>query len=203
MGVLCAFLLCVSFSSYGQDLKDEGNEKKWFIALPLRFTQLQNNNTMLSGVKLGRAIDPRFHASVSVYHSFYLNSFKAEAGLNGFNKQPRLFINCVGMELEYYFISSRKVNSSIQLLLGWGFMKYDLKENNFKSRQINYFAFEPVVNTECEISNKTYIGLGFGYRPIISNKQIPYTSSVSIGEIPVIKLFPNGLNLILTLKGFI
>ncbi len=197
--LLFIVLLILSHNSYGQDMKDL---KKWFIVLPLRFTHLQNNNTMLSGIKLGRTINHQFQASVSVYHSFYLNSFKSEADINGFDEQPRLFINCFGGELVYYFFNRARVSTSAQLLLGWGFIKYDLKDLNFTSKQINYFAVEPVINTEYKMNNTTYIGLGVGYRPILSNKQISYSSNVSNGEISVYKSLPNGVNIILTVKAF-
>lgn len=192
--------LVLSMSSHAQEVKDS---KKWFIVLPLRFTHLQNHNTMLSGIKLGHKINQQIQVSLSVYHSFYLKSFKSKADINGFEEQPRLFINCVGGEFDYYFFKKKRVSCSAQLLLGWGFLTYDLKDKNFAGKQVNYFAAEPALNTEYEINHNTYIGLGIGYRPILSSRDITYSSTVSNGEIPVFKSFPNGLNLIVTLKGLL
>jgi hypothetical protein len=177
--------------------------KKWFIVLPLRFTHLQNNNTMLSGIKLGRTLYPRFQVCLSVYHSFYLKSFRSPANLNGFDQQPRLFINGMGGEAEYLFINSRRVTSGIQLMLGWGFMKYDLKDKDFNSKQVNYFAVEPTFHTTYKINPTTHIGLGVGYRPTLTDKQISYTSNIGNGEIPISKTLPNGLQLAVTLTGFL
>lgn len=203
---LAAYIILLTslIDSYGQNAGNkEIIEKKLFVVLPLRFTQLQNNNTMLSGIKLGRSINNQFDISMSVYHSFYLNSFKAKANLNGFNEQPRLFINCIGSELSYFFLSKKKLSGSFQILIGWGFMKYDLKAKNFTSRQVNYFAIEPAINTEYKINNTSSIGLGIGYRPIISHKEISYSSDLLSGAIPISKTIPNGVNVIFTLKGFL
>lgn len=200
----CLFAVAVSMSSYGQftDNTDKIG-KKWIIVLPLRFTQLQSTNTMLSGIKLGRTISQKFTISVSAYHSFYLKSFKAEANLNAFDKQPRLFINCVGVEPEYYFSRKNRMAASMQLLLGWGFMKYDLEHHNFTSKQVNYFAAEPVLNIEYKLNHSTSLGFGIGYRPIFSSKKIAYASEVGSGEIDIQKAVPNGVNVILALKGFL
>lgn len=199
--LLCILLLLVIKNPiYGQD---STNFKKWFIALPLRFTQLQSSNTMLSGVKLGHTITSRFHASLSIYHSFYLKSFKAKANLYGFDEQPRLFINCMGGEFDYYFFKSKKVCLGMQVLIGWGFMNYNLKEHNFTSRQVNYFVMEPAINLDYVFNQKHTVGFGIGYRPILSNRQIAYHSNISSGKIPIAKEFPNGLNFILTFKGFL
>ena len=158
---------------------------------------------MLSGVKFGRAFSSRFHASVSIYHSFYLKNFKPTANLNGYNEKPRLFINCMGGEFDYYFLKSKKVGLGMQLLIGWGFMTYELKEYDFTSRQVNYLAVEPTLNFEYKMSPNSFIGLGIGYQPILTNRQISYNSTISNGEIPISKQFPNGLNLILSFKGFL
>jgi len=156
-------LFAVTRVGYGQENTPvQQKEKKWFIVLPLRFTQLQNENTMLSGIKIGRAISPRFNASISVYHSFYLKAFKAKANLDGFAEQPRLYINCVGTELDYSFFTQDRFTCGLHLLVGWGFMKYDLKQQQFKSKQLNFFALEPVLNTEYALNASTRIGLGIG-----------------------------------------
>lgn len=198
--ILTFIFFAIRVHTYGQD---STKTTKWFIVLPLRFTQLQSNNTMLSGVKFGRTFSSRFYASVSIYHSFYLKSFKATANLEGYNEQPRLFINCMGGEFDYYFLKREKVGLGLQLLLGWGFMTYELKKYDFNSRQVNYLAVEPTLNFDYKMSENSFIGLGIGYRPIVTNRQIAYDSDISNGEIPISKQFPNGLNLILTLKGFL
>jgi hypothetical protein len=183
--------------------QNDERSKKWFVVLPLRFTQLQSKNTMLSGIKLGKHISSQLNASISIYHSFYLNSFKAQANLPGFNKQPRVFINCIAVELEYYLFKNEKVASSVQLLTGWGFIKYDSKEQNFKSIQVNYLALEPALNVDLKLTGNSFIGLGAGYRPIFSNQQIVYSYDNNSGELPVIKKFPNGLNIMVSLKGLL
>lgn len=198
------FVACIFFLSvFGCFAQDSLAPRKWFIVLPLRFTTLQNTGTMLSGVKLGRVLNERLHASLSIYHSFYLKSFKAPANLEGFDDQPRVFVNGMGAEMEYYLMKRKRVNLGVQLLVGWGFITYELKEKQFEGKQVNYLAAEPAINLEYAMSKAAYIGLGIGYRPIISNRHIVYTSEVSNGHIPVAKAFPNGLNLALTLKGFL
>jgi hypothetical protein len=190
--------LTIGNSVYAQDsLKT----KKWSVVLPLRFTNLQNDNTMLSGIKVGRSINNKFNVSVSIYHSFYLKSFKSKADIIGFNEQPRLFINCMGGEIEYYLLKANRISLGLQLLLGWGFMTYELKEYNFVSKPVNYLVAEPALNLEYKANNTCFVGLGIGYRPILSDRQIAYTSDISNGEVPIQKQVPNGLNLILTFKG--
>ena len=170
--------------------------------MPVRFTHLQNHPTMLSGIKVGRKINSKVTIAVSVYHSFYLNSFKSEANLVGFDPQPRLFINCTGIEMQYSLYKRKKLEVSIQALGGWGFMKYDLKMNDFKSRQLNYFTIEPSIALNHEINPATYVGIGAGYRSVLTKKGINYSSSVSSGEIPVHQSFPNGLVIVLTIAGY-
>lgn len=109
----------------------------------------------------------------------------------------------MGGEFDYYFLKNKKVGLGMQLLLGWGFMTYELKEYDFTSGQVSYLVIEPTLNFEYKMSQKNFIGLGIGYRPIITNRQITYNSNISNGEIPIFKQFPNGLNLILTFKGFL
>lgn len=201
--ILVSLLLSIFSSRSLAHINENGKPPKWFIALPLRFTHLQNNTTMLSGIKLGKSICPKINASFSVYHSFYLNSFKAEANLFGYTNQPRLFINSMGVELEYVFFNKNKWSSSIQMLMAWGFMKYDLKEYDFESIQVNYLNIEPTINTEYKIGSSTILGLGIGYRPLLSDRKIKYTSTVSSGIIPLEKNIPNGVNVILIFKGFL
>jgi hypothetical protein len=203
--VLVCFLVVLSFINAGaQDVKVlNENSKKWFIVLPLRFTQLQNTTTMLSGIKIGRSLNSELNASISIYHSFYLNSFKAEANVSGFTEQPRLFINGMATEVEYSFIKKQKITYSAQLLIGWGFMKYDAKEHDFKSKQVNYVILEPAVQVDFLLNNNTAAGLGIGYRPILSSKKITYNADTGNGALPIAKDFPNGINIILTLKGFL
>jgi hypothetical protein len=204
MRLISLFLIFISAAVSGQESTPQsGDTKNWFIVLPLRFTQLQNHHTMLSGIKLGRVLTPAWDISLSVYHSFYLKSFKAKANLAGFENQPRLYINCLGGEVSYHFIRKEKLSLATQIYLGWGFMKYDLKEQNFESKQVNFFALEPTLNFEYSIKPYTVLGLGVGYRPFLINNTISFTSDSSSGEIPVSKDFPNGLNIILTLKGFL
>ena len=157
---------------------------------------------MLSGIKIGRKLNDHLNLSVSVYHSFYLSSFKAEADLPGFNEQPRLFINGMGAELDYNIYRKGRFSGWLQLMTGWGFMKYDLKAHNFKSRQTNYLVLEPAVCQEISLGQSTAVGLGIGYRPVLSAKGITYTSHLSQGVIPIHKSIPSGLNVLLTLKGF-
>lgn len=179
----------------------EIKSSKWFITLPLRFTHLQNNNTMLSGIKIGRSLNPRFNAALSIYHSFYLKSFKSEANLSGFDEQPRLFINAMAMEWQYYFLKKQNVALCAQLLSGWGFIKYDGKEQNFRSKQVNYFALEPAVQAEFAINQNTLLGVGLGYRPLLGNKNIRYTATNEHGELPVHRDLPNGITIMISLIG--
>ena len=188
---------------YGQEATRTQEDKKWFIALPLRFTQLQDHPTMLSGIRIGRKLMPEVSAAVSVYHSFYLNSFKAEANLSGFPQQPRLYINGVGAEVEYTFLRKNNFATGIQFMAGWGFLKYDLKAHQFSSKQVNYLALEPALNVAYTMPSSAVVGLGIGYRPIISQKAITYRSDLSDGAIPVAKTFPNGLNILVSLTGFL
>lgn len=194
------FLIALTISNYVY-AQDSIGTKKWFAVLPLRFTSLQNDNTMLSGIKVGRSINDRFNLSISIYHSFYLKSFKSKADIIGFNEQPRLFINCMGAEVEYYLLQANRVSLGVQLLLGWGFMTYELKEYNFTSKQVNYLVAEPTLNLEYKVNKTNDFGLGIGYRPVLNDRQITYTSDISNGKIPIQKQLPNGLNLILTFKG--
>jgi hypothetical protein len=177
------------------------NPKHWFIVLPLRFTWQQSEATMLSGVKMGRKLNGRWSAALSVYHSFYFDAFKAKAGIEGFTEQPRLFINGLGAEGEYCFYKRNNINTMAQLMIGWGFMDYQGQQHHFKAKQVNYFVFEPSVLAEYHIKESTAIGLGLGYRPVFTKKTITYTSDIGNGDILLDKNFPNGLNLLLTIKG--
>ncbi len=178
-------------------------KRRWFIALPLRFTHLQNHHTMLSGVKIGREVNASFSAAISVYHSFYLASFRSEANLAGFDKQPRLFINGAGIEADYLIHRSKKTTTTLQLFAGWGLMNYDLKAHRFESKQINYLALEPALQTFFQLNTSTTLGLGIGYRPVFTNQTIAYTSDASNGTLPIATTWPNGVNLLLTLKGYL
>lgn len=164
---------------------------------------MQNHNTMLSGIKVGRIIHPAWSLAVSVYHSFYLSSFKPKANLSGFTTQPQLFINGAGLEVQYDLYTRKAFNTNIQLLAGWGFMKYDLDDQDFRSRPANYLAIEPSVNTEFYIARSTVIGIGLGYRPVWGQQAIFYTSAASNGKIPVSTALPNGFNVLLNIKGYL
>ncbi len=199
-------VLGLSVSGSAQDTTSCSNMSEkhpWFVVLPLRFTHLQNHTTMLSGIKAGRKINSGLSAAISIYHSFYLSSFKARANLSGFESQPQLFINCVGMETQYDVYSGNFFTINLQLLTGWGFLKYDLREHDFRSKQVNYLALEPSVNMEFCIGRLSTVGLGAGYRPLLSRRAISYTSAISSGAIAVDKSFPNGLNVFLTIKGYL
>lgn len=198
---LTSLLLCSL--SLKQVAQEQSPTQKWFVVLPLRFTQIQEKPTMLSGIKLGRLIQERWCLSLSIYHSFYLKSFKATANLPGYDEQPRLFVNGMATEVGYYLLKGKRLSLEAQLLMGWGFMKYDLKKYNFSSQQVNYFAVEPSLSLEFTTGTSSSIALGLGYRPVLSKKSIVYRSSLSSGEIPIAKTFPNGLNVTVCLKGWL
>ncbi len=179
------------------------NTNRWSITLPLRFTHLQGSNTMLSGVKLGHGINDRWSAYISIYHSFYLNSFKSPANLPGYSEQPRLFINCMGAELEYLLARKSKFDLLMQLHMGWAFLKYELKTDQFKSQQVNFLSLEPCLNLNYHLNEKTSLGFGLAYRPMLSSGQLSYSSNISSGSIPIDKQFPNGMNLVLSIKGIL
>lgn len=202
--VFCFLLMiCHQFCKAKPDSLGMDNDKQWLVALPLRFTQLQDKPTMLSGIKLGRRMSTKFCLALSVYHSFYLKSFKAKANLIGFDEQPRLFINGVGAEAAFCIWKHQQFSVLAELFLGWGFMKYDVKESGFKSKQFNFLAIEPALDAEYGFNPSTSIALGVGYRPLTSKyNNVSYTSHVSNGSIPIYKTFPNGMNLMLTLKGY-
>lgn len=197
--LLCALFYLTGFSQTNAAIPEKSH--KWFIALPLRFTHLQNDNTMLSGIKIGREVYPKLSTAISVYHSFYLQKFKSPAQLIGYSTQPRLFINCFGLEVDYRFIQTKHIDAGIQLLCGWGFMNYELKKDNFKSKQVNYPTLEPVLGANYHLNHSTSLSIGLGYRAILSKKNINYTSNISSGVIPIQKNLPNGILLALTLKG--
>ncbi len=108
----------------------------------------------------------------------------------------------MGAEMAYVFLKKGRFNGNFQLLAGWGFMKYDLKEHQFESRQVNYLALEPALCGEYQVGPQSLIGLGIGYRPVPGSQKITYNSNVESGFIPIIQKFPNGLNLLLSLTGF-
>lgn len=201
-----AFLLatlCSLFASDGlsQEYTKTKGENRWFIALPLRFTQLQNTNTMLSGIEVGKDITSRVSVSLSVYHSFYLKSFKAEADLPEFDEQPRLFINCVGVEFDYKMYERNRFSVWAQTLVGWGFMTYDLETDHFKSTHVNYIALEPSIVSYFKLNHSTEVGLGIGYRPILGDDYFLFSSDSWNGRFSVNRNIPNGLTFLLSLKG--
>ncbi|MGD1841066.1 MAG: hypothetical protein ACFB0B_09240 [Thermonemataceae bacterium] len=162
---------------------------------------MQANNTMLSGLKVGREVNQHFSASVSIYHSFYLRSFRAEANIGGFEEKPRLFIYAVGGELAYLFFQTSKYKLLGQVLLGWGFMGYTATEQNFSSDNVSYLALEPMFKAEFKVGKKSSLGIGIGYRPLFGRSDILYSSDISDGSIPIQRDLPNGLNLLLSYKG--
>ncbi len=188
--------------SHAQEQNSHPRENKWFIVLPLRFTPLQNTNTMLSGIKAGKAIGEQVSISLSVYHSFYLRSFKAKANVPGFDEQPRLFINCVGTELDYKMYEQNRLSIWAQALVGWGFMTYDLELDHFKSTQVNYIALEPSIVSGYKFTHSTEVSFGISYRPIIGEDRFHFSSDTWNGSFPVNRNFPNGFNLLLHLKGY-
>ena len=158
---------------------------------------------MLSGIKLGRSVTKKIDLSLSVYHSFYLKSFKSEADIIGFTEQPRLFINHVGAEFDFQLVKKNKHQLITQCLVGWGFMNYNLNLHNFKSKQSNYFTIEPGLQYVFNINANTQLSLGPAYRFIIGQKPIHFTSNVLNGAIPVLTKFPNGASILLCLKGYL
>ena len=174
--VLFFLLIIFNFSAKAQD-SNALNKKKWYITLPLRFTSLQNNYTMLSGVKIGRQINSELSLSFSVYHSFYLKSFKTEAPISYFPNKPRLFYTA------------------------WGFMKYDLKEYNFKSKASHFVILEPGFYLEYNLKKSNYLGIGFSYRYIPNAGPIEFDSFYGKGGILIWNNPKNSLNFNLFYKG--
>lgn len=206
--ILLLYLLI--FPALAQETLNEKEEKtslekqkKWSIGLPLRFTQIQNAQTMLSGINIGRDLNNRWTLFLSVYHSFYFDSFKPIVNIEGTDLKPHLFINCVGIEPSLKMYEYKNFSAKFQFLIGWGFMKYDLKENSFKSKQVNYVALEPSLILEYKFASSTSLSFGVGFRPLLTNKDITFVSDTINGEIPIAKKIPNGLNLLLTLKGYL
>lgn len=179
------------------------NSPSWFISLPLRFTILQDDMTMLSGVQLGKQWGDHWEGALSVYHSFYLQSFKSPANLSGFDSQPRLYINAVGLEVKrHLFRNESNWSGGFQLYSGWGFLKYDLDAFDFESKQVNYFAIEPGIYSHWDVSRKSAVEISFSYRPIFGSQDIQYSSAKGNGVIDVHREFPNGINMGLSWKGY-
>ncbi len=198
--VLFFLLIIFNFSAKAQD-SNALNEKKWYITLPLRFTSLQNNYTMLSGVKIGRQINSELSLSFSVYHSFYLKSFKAEAPISYFPNKPRLFFNAMGFEGDYKIYSNNKINFGAQFYTAWGFMKYDLKEYNFKSKASHFVILEPGFYLEYNLKKSNYLGIGFSYLYIPNAGPIEFDSFYGKGGILIWNNPKNSLNFNLFYKG--
>jgi hypothetical protein len=198
-----AIIFVYSINSHAQGQNSHPKENKWFIVLPFRFTHLQNANTMLSGIKAGKAIGEQVSISLSVYHSFYLKSFKAKANVPGFDEQPRLFINCVGTELEYKLYEQNNISLSAHALVGWGFMTYDLDRDHFKSTHVNYVALEPSIISYYKLNHSTALGIGISYRPILGDNDFNFSSDQWNGSFPMSRSFPNGINFMVKLKGYL
>ncbi|PBQ30684.1 hypothetical protein CNR22_02480 [Sphingobacteriaceae bacterium] len=198
--LFCLFVYSeIVFSQAGADTGAQ--YRKCYIALPLRFTQLQNATTMLSGIKLGINLHSRFRSALSAYHSFYFKAFKTPTHLQGFTEQPRVFINAVGIESEYDFYQAEKFRWGCQLFTGWGFLVYEGEQHNFNSKQDNYFAADPSLVSSVKLAKNMQIGLASGYRFLVGTSSIRYTSALLDGRIPVHKHFPNGVFFQLSLVG--
>ncbi|WP_320005553.1 hypothetical protein [Shiella aurantiaca] len=193
-----------SFNAFSQETPPK--EHKWSIALPLRFTHLQNHTTMLSGFKLGRQINQRVSLALSVYHSFYVESFKAQANVPELTRQqmPRLFINGVGPELQYAFWQRGAWALQAQLLIGWGFMKYESKDKDlgFESSAYHFVAVEPSLLMAYQVTPNTQLEWGIGYRPLLGAQNMAYQLGGGEGEIAVENKLPNGLMMHINLVGF-
>jgi hypothetical protein len=176
---------------------------RFFIVLPLRFTQLQNVRTLLSGVKLGIRYKNRFQTALSVYHHFYVESFRPKARLATFDKkkQPVLFIYSAGLEQGYKLLEYGKLSCWPQLYLGWVSLKYEARTANFKTNTVHCFTAEPQFLVDYSFGKGSAIGIGVGYRSLIGAGKIRYTSDLSAGQIPINKNLPNGINFLVSLQG--
>lgn len=208
MSVLRWILVVIFFNYGGNILYSQSTteqlplKKSWYISLPLRFTMLQNDVTMLSGVQLGRHWNAQWETALSVYHSFYLQSFKSPAHLSGFDTQPRLFINAVGIETKRkIWQSEKKASGGLQFYSGWGFLKYDLDAHDFESKQVNYLALEPGIYYQSDVFSNSDLEISLSYRPILGSRDIRYTSANGNGILQVYRQLPNGLNFGLVWKG--
>jgi len=196
------FVFCTKGYAQLKDSLVEGeSQKAWYIALPLRFTHLQNSHTLLSGIELGKRLSSRWSLSLAVYHSFYQEKWKPKARLAGFSEQPRLFINAVGVQLDYQILQHKNWAFWGHGFAGWGFLKYDLNAVGFRSSKRHFIALEPMTTLSCQFSNTT-IGLGLGYRPLWGSKTIAYQSDIADGNIAIEKKLLNGINILLYIKGY-
>ncbi len=201
---ICTILfLSISYYASGKKQDTLSTSQRLSIELPLRFSYLQSKPTMLSGLRIGKQFTSRINVALSIYHSFYLKSFKPQADLTGFDEQPRLFINCVGGEIGFKLYERRNFSLWTQSLFGWGFMKYDLGQYNFKSKPLHYPVAEPSLNGYYKLKHAMTIGLGLGFRPLLSKKHFQFSSDRSEGQLPVSRSLPNGINLILTFSGYL
>lgn len=177
-------------------------QPSWFIALPLRFTQIQDAPTMLSGVAIGRPMSDRLRLSAVVYHSFYIKSFRPEANIAAFgNEQPRHFIYSAGLQTDYQLTKHGRWSSWVQGYLGWGYAKYQLEAHDFQSSSAHHVATEAHYTWEYTTRKSSHIGVGIGYRPFLGKPEIAYQSQVAQGIIDIPRNLPNGLILMLTFRG--
>ncbi len=207
IGLSLLISLCLCTIGHTQSASDslnvaEKNASAWFIALPLRFTQIQSTNTMFSGVKLGYEWNSRWRSSLSVYHTFYLNTFRPKANIVGpsAEEHPRLLMYSVGLELEYALWRKKSYALWMQLYSGWGFLEYKSTASHFSSSTSHYWALEPVLLNEWSNKKGTAFGLGLGYRPLWAS-HINYQSNWGNGQIEVENAWPNGLLLMLSIRG--
>ncbi|MDX2086786.1 MAG: hypothetical protein SFX73_02995 [Kofleriaceae bacterium] len=198
LSILGACVLTVASVPHRAHAGDDHSE--WFIVLPLRFTQLQSEATMLSGVKVGRSLAPAFSVALSIYHSFYLSAFKAKASLDGFSEQPRLFINGAGVEAAYRLYTDGALAFDAQLFVGWVFVDYDLDAHAFTAAKVHYLALEPAVAAKYRFASKA-ISLGLGYRPVLTERAVRYDSDLGAGTIPIERGLPDGLTVLLSLEA--
>lgn len=204
---LVSFFLTISASeSFSQAAESVFSRKReFYLSLPLRLTRIQNNFAVLSGVKAGYIFSDHWSGGISIFHHFYFKFSRPTVAVPAIttpSEWPRLFIYSVGPEVSYALSPHRRIRTSMKLYAGWGYIQYENKEVQFKSKPRSYIVLEPGIFEEYRFSKSGSLGIGLAYRSMLGNHSIPYSYKNNNGEIPVNTKLANGLVVCLELKRF-
>lgn len=138
-----------------------GEDDTWNIysTFEAKFSELGQDDGFLGGIRVGGILNEGF----SIGLGYYALLQEVDVGGNQYENLQEFDLWYGGAVLEYTFFARKLVHASVSGLVGGGEIRLD-RLNSGDDKDISLFVLEPTLNLLLNITQRSELGLGIGYR---------------------------------------
>lgn len=138
-----------------------GEDDTWnlFSRFEVKFSEMGNDDAFFGGLQVGGILNDQLAIGLAGYALLS----ETEVAPNGYNNPEDFDIVYGGLTLEYRFFANKLLHATIGGLVGAGQIRLDRSVGG-GDEKIELLVLEPQVNLVLNITQRSELGLGVGYR---------------------------------------